>query len=182
MRNLVIHPQDKSTDFLKPIYKTATGKRVVKKAKNPNTIIELIKKSDRVMMMGHGCSYGLFSMQLFDSFCKSIVINSYETEVLKNQNENVYVWCNADKFVEANDLHGFYSGMFISEVGEASFCGLNGITQETVNESNDTFSRIVGKYINLPKDELHEKVMAEYGELAKTNPVASYNLARLYVR
>jgi len=181
MRNLVIHPQDKSTDFLKPIYAKVKSKKVINGNSTPEDVEELIKTSDRVMMMGHGAPFGLFSINLFKGYRKFIVVEHQESEILKEK-DNIYIWCHANKFVETNDLHGFYSGMFISEVSEAMFCGLRNISQTTVTESNDTFSKIVGKYVHLPKEELYKKVIEEYGELAKTNPVAAYNLDRLYVR
>jgi hypothetical protein len=180
MRNLVIHPQDSSTDFLKPIYAKVKSKKIINGNSTPKDIERLIKTSDRVMMLGHGCSNGLFSIRLFNDFRKGIVIEPKESAILSGK-DNVYIWCNANKFVEANDLHGFYSGMFISEVSEAFFCGVNA-TQEMVNESNNTFSEIVGKYVHLSKKELYKKVIEEYGELAKTNPVADYNLSRLCIR
>lgn len=184
MQNLIIHPQDASTDFLKPIYSKVKRKTVVSQGANPKDVDELIKKSDRIMMMGHGSLWGLFSLCLFQPYGKrrGVVIRPEESAVLKNKPQNIYIWCHANKFVEDNDLHGFYSGMFISEVMEAVFCGLQGVTQTTVTKSNDAFSEIVSKYIDLPKNELYEKVIKEYGELAKTNPVAAYNVQRLYVR
>jgi hypothetical protein len=190
MKNLVIHPYDKSTDFLKPIYGNVKNPIVISKDSSPEQIDDLLKTSDRVMMMGHGYPRGLFSMGLFNirriasakTRLKWDAINITDADMLRGQTENVYIWCHADKFVEENDLHGFYSGMFVSEVGEAMYCGLGEVTQEMVNESNNMFSEIVGRYIDLPKEELYEKVMEEYGLLAETNPVAKYNHERLYIR
>jgi len=186
MKNLIIHPEDNSTTFLKPIYKQASNQNVIERDANPEQIAEAIGRSDRIMMMGHGSPAGLFSVRMFSGVGRGrwswLAIGKNETELLKASDQNIYIWCNANKFVEAHDLKGFYSGMFISEVGEARFCGVNEATQEMVNESNDTFSAIVGKYINLHVAELYENVMEEYGELAKTNPVARYNHQRLYLR
>ena len=180
LKNVVIHPEDKSTDFLSPIYKMATSKRVFRK---DNTLVEVIKqvsRSDRVLMMGHGCPSGLFSINHFKG-AGSLIVSDQEVELLKDKPESVYIWCNADKFVQKHDLHGFYSGMFISEVGEANYCGVQA-NQEMVDESNNTFSKIVGKYIHLTVAELYEKVKEEYGVLAESNPVARYNHERLYLR
>ena len=135
--------------------------------------------------MGHGSPQGLFSMGLFRGIKQIghwLAIGMKESESLKSSDQNIYILCNADKYVEYHDLHGFYSGMFISEVGEAMYCGVSNATQEMVDESNNTFAEIVGKYINLPVTELHKKVKQEYGELAKTNSVAKFNCDRIYVR
>lgn len=136
------------------------------------------------MMMGHGSPRGLFSVGMFKGTQQpyAYAIGQNEAELLKNKSQNIYIWCNANLFVEQYDLKGFYSGMFISEVGEALYCGVKQINQTMVNESNYAFSQIVGKYINLPVEELYAMVMAEYGELAKTNPVAKYNHERLYLK
>lgn len=182
MKNLVIHPEDASTFFLKPIYEKVENKTVVDKGSSPQKVEGLIKNSDRVMMMGHGNPNGLFSIKCFAGAFNPYIIGKDDVDTLRKQAQNVYVWCHANRFVEENDLHGFYSGMFISEVGEANFCGVRDANQEMVNESNRVFSEIVGEGINLPKEELYEKVITEYGELAKTNPVAAYNLKRLFVR
>ena len=181
MKNLVIHPEDKSTDFLEPIYGKVEDKTVITKNASVNDLNTLIKNSDRVMMMGHGSPSGLFSVRMFEQN-KPYVISKEETDILKEQDQNIYIWCNADRFVEEYDLKGFYSGMFISEVGEAMFCGVRQANQKMVNESNNKFSEIVGNHINLPKEELYEIVIKEYGELAKTNPVAKFNLDRLFVK
>ena len=146
-RTLVIHPEDRSTTFLKPIYKTASNKIVKEKDATSNEILNLIKTSERTMMMGHGCPSGLFSIGLIRD--KGIVVRNNECDALRAKDQNIYIWCHADKFVEANDLKGFYSGMFISEVGEAFCCGVKA-NREQVDESNNTFSEIVGKYIDLP--------------------------------
>ena len=70
--------------------------------------------------------------------------------------------------------------MFISEVGEALYCGLPGTQQDEVDESNYGFVNIVGKYINEDKNVIYENVMKEYGIIAEENPVALYNHNRLY--
>jgi hypothetical protein len=70
--------------------------------------------------------------------------------------------------------------MFISEVGEALYCGLPGTQQDEVDESNYGFVNIIGKYINEDKNVIYENVMREYGIIAEENPVALYNHNRLY--
>jgi len=199
----VIHPKDDTTTFLEPIYNPIVDKIVVRNNTTYNNIKELLSRSDRVLMMGHGSSYGLFSVELFNSnvfhriFFMELkdlkdlqelrnnplyVISHENVELLQNKPQNVYIWCNADKFVEKHELQGFYSGMFISEVRESLSCGFDGITPEVIDESNNTFSSIVGQYIHLPVPYLYEKVMEEYGNLARTNPIAQYNYERLYFR
>jgi hypothetical protein len=70
--------------------------------------------------------------------------------------------------------------MFISEVGEALYCGLPGTQQEEVDESNYGFVNILSKYINEDTNTIHDMVLTEYGLIAEENPVALYNHNRLY--
>jgi hypothetical protein len=176
--NLVIHPSDPSTSFLKPIYGGITDKTIVEKNSDAKKLHELIEKSDRVMAMGHGSPNGLFSMGLFSGtrYRSFYALGDDHADILRGKDQNVYIWCHADKFVDFHDLNGFYSGMFISEMGEAYFCGILQATDEMVTESNNAFSEIVGEHISLPKEKLYEKVRELYGKLAKSNPVAQYNL------
>lgn len=187
IKTLVIHPMDRSTDFLKPIYENVLNKTVITGGgMDVKEVNELIKSHDRVMMMGHGCPSGLFSVGQFRN-SYGLVISHETVELLKEKTDNVYIWCNADMFVNDHELKGFYSGMFVSEVGEAWGCirnmkGDRRTIQEEVTLSNNTFAEITGKYINNPSTVIHENVVREYGELAQTSVVAQYNNERLYVR
>jgi hypothetical protein len=71
--------------------------------------------------------------------------------------------------------------MFISEVGEAHYCGLPGTKQEVVDESNYGFCNILSNYINESEKTIFDKVKNEYGLIAENNPVALYNHNRLYL-
>jgi hypothetical protein len=183
MKTLIIHPADESTTFLDIVYKNIPNKTVVKGGCSKMDVMNLIKEHDRVMMMGHGSPGGLFSIGQFDN-CGAkyggYIIDQSMVPLLKEKDNSVFIWCNADKFVNVFGLLGFYSGMFISEVGEALYCGLPGTQQGEVDESNYGFVNIVGKYINEDKNVIYENVMKEYGIIAEENPVALYNHNRLY--
>ncbi len=179
MKNLIIHPKDGTTDFLKPIYKNIEAPVLLSGGVNTQQILNYLNKCDRALMMGHGSPGGLFSIGKFQTGV--YVIGSWCIDSLIQKTENVYIWCNADKFVEKYRLKGFYTGMFISEVAEATFCGVRDITQDQVDESNHTFAEIMMNIINLPKKEIFENVKKVYGKLANKNPVALYNWKRMYV-
>jgi hypothetical protein len=181
MKTLVIHPKDESTTFLDIVYKNVEDKTVIQGGVSKPELIKLIQEHDRIMMMGHGSPYGLFAVnQFIGEGYAGYIIDQSLVELLRTKKDNVYIWCNADKFVDAFGLTGFYSGMFISEVGEATYCGLPGTPQEVVDESNYGFVNIVSKYINEETDGLYENVHREYGLIAEQNPVAFYNHNRLY--
>jgi hypothetical protein len=180
MNTLIIHPDDRSTDFLKPIYGNITNPTLITGGVTREEIHELIRSHDRIMMMGHGSPWGLFSVSKF-KVLDSYIISNEEVHLLLQKKNNVFIWCNADKFVNRHELKGLYSGMFISEVGEALYCGLPGTLQETVNESNDSFADMLGKVIDEPLYKAYRDIKQQYKILAESNPVAKYNYERLYL-
>ena len=184
MKTLVIHPQDSSTDFLIPIYMNLKSfpdfddVTIVRGGMSKSEVDKLITEHDRIMMMGHGSPGGLFSVGQFES--QGFIINHTTVPLLENK-ECIFIWCNADRFVEANNLKGLYSGMFISEVSEANYCGLPGTPQDIVTESNDYFAKELGSVSEKSLDEMYQHIKYTYGMLAEGNGVAEYNHSRLYL-
>jgi hypothetical protein len=179
MKTLIIHPTDASTDFLKPIYANVTDATIINSGISKTQVATLISEYDRIIMLGHGSPYGLFSIGQFHGNNGYVVDESMVPLLLDK--ECISIWCNADQFMNRHQLYGFYSGMFISEVGEAMYCGLPGTEQETVTASNDYFAELLGEVINEPLSVIHEHVIDNYGLLTEDNPVALYNHNRLYL-
>ena len=179
MKNLIIHPTDSSTDFLSPIYADISDAIILNGGATKDQVKELITRHDRVIMLGHGSPFGLFSIGQFMG-SNGYIIDSTMVDVLKHV-ECISIWCNADQFMNRHQLNGFYSGMFISEVGEAIYCGLPGTLQETVTTSNHYFAELLGEVINEPLSVIYEHVKENYGLLNEDNPVANYNHNRLYL-
>jgi hypothetical protein len=180
MTTLIIHPADKSTDFLRPIYQDLKHKTVITGPITRDGLHALIKAHDRIIGLGHGSPSGLFSMS--SGGFGSYILGASEVEVLRGK-ELVSIWCHANQFMERHKLNGLYSGMFISEVSEARYYGLNEVTQADVNESNDAFAKILGReMIRNPHEEfmLWGRVKIQYTELAKWNLVAEYNSGRWF--
>jgi hypothetical protein len=182
MKTLIIHPKDLSTVFLTGIYDLIPkeDKTVVSGGVSSDELAEMIKSHDRVMMMGHGSPSGLFKIGNFPRISDAYLINKKHVELLNKKEENVFIWCNADMFVSFYELKGLWTGMFISEVSEASFCGLHRITQDIIDESNYGFSNILRECVAEGKEVSYKVLKERYGELAETNPVALYNNIRLY--
>jgi hypothetical protein len=194
MKTLIIHPQDSSTSFLDIVYAPIENKTVITGGISKSEVQQLIREHDRVMMMGHGSPGGLFNIHhnSFTNCGNGYIIDQQMVPLLNEKDNSVFIWCNADKFVDMFKLKGFYSGMFISEVGEANYCSkdfpinsneyikLRTTTQEEVDESNYGFVNIIAKYINDDKELIHENVKKEYGLIAENNSVALYNNNRLY--
>lgn len=181
MKTLVIHPKDRSTDFLAPIYQNIENKTVVTGGVSRKEIREMIKQHDRTIMLGHGCPTGLFSVGQFNAGW--MVIDYTMVDLLKQQNDNIYIWCNADKFVRNHNLKGLYSGMFISEVGEAEYCLSRTYPQDLVDTSNNTFAQVLGEalVVGTTTGDIFEDMMTEYSSLIDENAIANYNFQRLYL-
>jgi hypothetical protein len=182
MKTLVIHPKDKTTDFLKPIYENIPNTTVLTDGLKLD-VIKAINEHDRVLMMGHGSPWGLFGVGRFreNNYFPTYIIDNEIVHALLPKKDNMYIWCNADKFVQRHQLKGFYSGMFISEVSEASMCGLPNTPQNIVTESNDSFAKWVGEISNLSTKDVYNYILSKYKVLAENNKVAKYNYERLYL-
>lgn len=184
MKTLVIHPNDRSTDFLTPIYMNLKSfpdfedVTIIRGGMIKSEVDRAILEHDRIMMMGHGSPQGLFSIGQFGA--QGFIIN-YSTVPLLKDKECIFIWCNADQFVKTHNLKGLYSGMFISEVSEANYCGLPGTPQDIVDESNDVFAKELGLVAERSLSEMYECIKNSYGILAEDNPVAKYNHNRLYL-
>lgn len=174
---LVIHPYDKTTDFLKPIYAGIKDAVVLKGNYTKDYVRQLIEKSDRVIMLGHGCPSGLFSIGQFQNCNNGMIIDETMVAALGRKKNNIYIWCNADQFVNRYHLNGFYSGMFISEYSEANYCRIYADKGE-VEKSNDLFANVVGKNIMREAKELC--FMAKMNYYIPDSEVNYYNSERLY--
>ena len=181
MNTLIIHPEDSSTDFLKKIYKNLENKNVIRRGVGKDEVGELIKSHDRCFLMGHGTPNGLMSLGMFkDSW--GFIVDSNMVSSLINQKDNMYIWCYAKSFVERQNLHGLYTDMFISEVGEAFYHGLINVSKEEVNESNDVFGHLVGENIHKSNEEIHQILKTEYTRFGKNNRIAKFNSKRIFIR
>jgi hypothetical protein len=143
MKTLVIHPDDRSTDFLKPIYSGLSNTTVLTENISQPALKEAIAEHDQIIMMGHGSPSGLFNVSSMGH--NFFTIGKEHVELLRDK-KNIFIWCNADQFVKQHNLPGLFTGMFISEVAEASYCRV--IAEQTqVDESNDLFAELMGKYL-----------------------------------
>lgn len=170
MSTLVIHPDDRSTDFLKVIYE-GKGYTVLNDRQKINRIsvtLNQIKKHDRIIMMGHGYPYGLMGHSV-------LFMNPKVIKALR-QKECVCIWCNANEYVEREGLKGFYTGMFISEMSEAGYFRIES-TQEKITYSNNFFAELMRDVIEKPN--VLEEIKGSYvGDC----PVIKYNNERLYYK
>jgi len=179
MKRLVIHPKDKTTDFLCPIY-DGLNATVVTGGATRDEIKDMIKEHDQVMMLGHGTPNGLLSIGNFP-FGWGHIIDDSCASVLAEKDNSIFIWCNADQYVKYNKLKGFFTGMFISEVAEAKLMGLPLAQQHAVDESNAWFVSGMKKVAADDVELMHSYIKHDYGEITHRNPIANYNCQRLYV-
>jgi hypothetical protein len=180
MKTLIIHPEDYSTEFLSQIYAPIVNKTVITEEVSKSEIPKLIESHDRVLILGHGSPDGLLSVDMFPD-AGSYIIDDSMVIPLKNKTNSLFIWCHADKFVQRHGLLGLYSGMFISQDTEASYYGVDYMDWGLIDQSNDRFAAIVSKYLNESMEILYQKLLYEYELLARINPIARFNLERLYL-
>ena len=246
MKRLVIHPEDKSTDFLKPIYHGRSDTTVITGGCEKADVEDAIKSHDHIIMLGHGTPQGLLAMGKFNrkytpavkpstairSFANGgpieqehiksfyhpdptvqddlplLSLPSSEDDWFADRQVGAYssyasapitgnvidddtadllrtkkltaIWCNADQYMEWNELDGFYTGMFISDEGEARMIGTADTDKWQVEESNYGFVEVVRRHLDQEDAILHSAIMRFYGPMAERNSVAKYNLKRIY--
>ena len=180
MKTLIIHPEDNSTEFLSQIYAPIVNKTVITEEVSKSEIRKLIDSHDRVLMLGHGSPNGLLSIDMFPD-AGSYIIDDSMVLSLKNKTNCLFIWCHANQFVQRHGLSGLYCGMFLSEMIELFYYGLDDIDSDWIDQSNERFASIVSKYLNEPMEILYQKLLIEYGFMARTNPIARFNLDRLYL-
>ena len=178
MKTLVIHPDDPTNNFLREAYKD-NGYTVLHDKIEDSLLREMIADHERIIMLGHGTPHGLMGWHGF-------AINPTHAELLRTK-QCFIVWCNADRYVHAHDIKGFYTGMIISEVGEAMYvldgeAKKNGANKENVDESNQYFVDALGEAIAEEDRKALENFQEHYRNDAKDNEVMQYNIPRLYYR
>jgi hypothetical protein len=180
MNTLIIHPTDKTTDFLLPIQDVVEAKTVVRRGMNKSSIAAMVMQHDRFIGMGHGTPWGLMSVGQFEG-PDFYVVDRLFVEMLRSRSTNIFIWCYAYEFAKRFEIQSFATNMFISELFEANFIGIRNATIDQVEESNTVFVKEISKCINLPAKEIYESLIkSEYAILSQKNPVAAYNFERLH--
>lgn len=137
---LVIHPKDRTTAMLSALYEGMDATVVDQSMSNReiDRAIHHCKKSDRIMLLGHGCDNGLFTRNddTIREFDRIIVGHSHAYHLRKHGGNLIGIWCHADQFARKEGLHGLFSGMIISDIYEAEEYGIKTL-QMHIDEAND---------------------------------------------
>jgi len=174
MKTLVIHPFDVTTHFLKPIYVNHSDWTVMDCSISKGKTRKIIKEHDRIIMLGHGSEDGLFDFEH-----KRMIIDSNYVQLLRDK-ICICIWCNANEFVEKYKLNSpLYSGMIISDVGEAFYMGVNGTVSnliEWVDLSNELFTKAIKTGL---EDENLDSILKLYNF---DNPVIDFNKNNIFIQ
>lgn len=174
MKTLVIHPSDPSTDFLKPIYQDLKNTTIVTEGLNHHEVAMEMEHHDRIIMMGHGCPWGLYAIGMKGDHIGLIVNLDDTKDILRTKRNTLMIWCNADIGARRLGIPGFSTGMFISEQSE-TFLLKEPVTNIVIEESNNCFTEAVRRHIYKEEKELFDAVSRDYGHLLGSNPVVDYN-------
>ena len=168
MKTFVLHPDDRSTDFLKEIY-LGKGYTVVTRWDMSYPVLKaMVETHDRIIFLGHGSDRGLIGYS-------HIFMNPEFIKVLQTKN-CVCIWCNADQYVIPNHIKGFYTGMFLSEISEAMYFGIH-TTQDVIDHSNELFAQEMRRCLD--RDNLLTEIKHSY---IGDDPVIQFNNVRLHYR
>lgn len=177
MKTLVIHPKDRTTDFLSDTYAGRGWTVITDPQVSKAELKRQIKAHDRIILMGHGSDWGLLCMNPKGNGIR-IMIGSDWVYALRNKDVTC-IWCNADKFVNKYKLKGFYTGMIVSEMEEAIMYSLP-FYDNTINESNTLFAGAL-------KSALYQTDPSMMLDIMKSmyyddeNPIVFFNSQNLYV-
>lgn len=128
----VIHANDPTTSFLSMLYETREDvmARITETSTN-GAIQRAIRENDTIMMLGHGTPYGLLSAPDKTGRYRRLLISDRHVQFLRDKT-CIGIWCYADLFAKRYGLHGLFSGMIISEAGEAFEFNIN-ITEDEID-------------------------------------------------
>ena len=183
---LVIHPNDPSTKFLETLYDhhTPFNSIMVDETASNEKIKQLLTadalKDRTVMMLGHGCPGGMFAPQKengkLNQFYREI-INPSLVQFLRERT-CIGIWCYANLFAEKYGLHGLFSGMVISELEEAHFCGINGFTRDEIKQHNAEYSTALAYCLETAELENVPSTMKDF--IPSPDKIEEFNYNSLY--
>lgn len=175
MKTLIIHPEDKSTDFLSVIYQNMTDCIIVNYCISNIKLRKLIKDNDRIIMLGHGGEDGLYDFKN-----NRMIINSSYVQLLREK-ICICIWCNANYFVEKYKLNSpLYSGMIVSDLNEALLFCVSSIdfndTIKNIDHSNEMFAKAIQLGLN---DNNLSIITKHYN--SDSNPVIIFNKENIFI-
>lgn len=107
-----------------------------------HTVNEAIRNEhDTLLVCGHGTGFGLLAPRS----CSEYVIHSENVHDIVAENF-VGLFCHATDFAEDYDLHGFFTGMFISNIDEAVNYSVE-TTLENIEDCNQLVFHNINEFL-----------------------------------
>ena len=170
---LVIHPDDKSTDFLKLIYEGKDYDVINSCDVTDKEIRATIKKHDKIIMIGHGNGFGLINPRY-----GGLIINDSHADLLREK-ETVSIWGYSDRFSRRNNIRGLHTGIIISEVvEELLFLGYEPLDKDELLNNMEYFATIVGECIEGSAEWIKKYILEKYID---NDPVTDFNRNNIIV-
>jgi len=182
MKRLIIHPKDRSTDFLKLIYEGWVDVEMHREhmsGAEMNRVLHHTPLSTQILLLGHGSDAGLFyrnddTMPEFDG----VEVGHPHCFHLRKRRNVVGVFCNADRFAEKEGLHGLFSGMVISEMAEATEYGVE-TTQEELDRENVRLAKVLHELMDIDQGLSHiPAVLKSALEMYDESQLVRFNYSR----
>lgn len=178
---LVIHPKDRTTEFLNKLY---LGRKEVNLLTQDNTSDEVRKaihhlpSSQPIYLLGHGSVDGLFSRRDDTGAFDRIIVGHKHAYYLQRRGNIVGIFCNANLFAEKEHLHGLFTGMIISEMSEAQEYNVE-TSQEELDRENILF---VQRLVHLLNDDTPLRLIPDLMREMDTSKTAltRFNYERIY--
>ena len=168
MKTLVIHPSDRSTDFLKIIYENHKNDSEWTILNHSDTLTykelkDMIKAHDRIIMMGHGLPHGLMNPYRAFGNLGGLTIDSSFANLLRTK-DTISIWCWSDEYFRHHKIKGLHTGMIISEVEEARYAiGKTPLDKKQTLENMEMFARAFRDCIdNTDPKEIQKYVLEHY--------------------
>jgi hypothetical protein len=178
IKTLIVHPKDRSTDFLRAVYSGIPDCEVITGG-SVWEVDEAIQKADQVILLGHGSPAGLLSVGQFpgSTYC----VDELSAPLLHGK-KVIGIWCYSSDYMKKHGIENcFASSMFISEVAEANYCGLPGHSKKQIDIQCEYFCNLVGAVIDRPVKKIYDFVSREFAEVALGCKIADYNCKGLYL-
>ena len=172
---IVVHPTDPSTVMLGKVYEGFENVKLFNSVEQRDEMLAAIAAAPReepIMLLGHGCPNGLYDLMAWD-----MMVGGPDAELLKDRPNLIGIWCYASSYAAKHGLKGFFSGMFISEGGEATMVGVDA-TEEEANAHAWDFAQRLGDLLRkgLPLEDVAKELM---DPKHITSELTNYNYTRL---
>lgn len=99
---------------------------------------------ERIMLLGHGSDCGLFYRDCDSDECfGGIAVGHQHAFYLRRHMGSIIgIWCHADMFARKEGLHGLFSGMIVSDEGEARGCGIAAAQHDILASCTAMFGKL----------------------------------------